>query len=69
MNGCAASPFRLIFRSCLLMMVLLLGGLHSAARSAEESLGTEARLRLIVEASAARDPDTLSPFMSHDANA
>lgn len=51
------------------LIVLLLTGLGAAALFAEEPLGPEATLRLIVEANAARDLDTLSEYMSHDADA
>ena len=52
-----------------LMLALLLTSLHPAGLSAEEALGPEATLRLIVEANAARDLETLSQYMSHDADA
>src|SRR5690349_9480418 len=51
------------------LIVFLLIVLGSAGLSAEESLGPEATLRLIVEANANRDLDTLSAYMSHDADA
>ena len=51
------------------LIVLLLTGLGAAALFSEEHLGPEATLRLIVDANAARDLDTLSEYMSHDADA
>ena len=48
------------------LIVFLLIVLGSAELSADESLGPEATLRLIVEANATRDLDTLSAYMSHD---
>jgi hypothetical protein len=51
------------------MIVLLLSSLDPTRLSAGEALGPEATLRLIVEANAARDLDTLSRYMSHDADA
>ena len=69
MNRCKALHFSVMSRSCVLMMVLLVGSLPSAAGSAGQSLGPEATLRLIVEANAARDLATLSQYMSHDADA
>ena len=69
MNSCKTSHFSVTPRSRVLMMVLLLASLSSAAWAAEEPLGPEATLRLIVEANAARDLDTMSRYMSHDADA
>ncbi len=69
MNRCKVSHFSVTPGSCVLMVILLLASLPSATGSAEESLGPEATLRLIVEANAARDLATLSRYMSHDADA
>ena len=52
-----------------LMLVLLLSSVETSRLSAGEVLGPEATVRLIVEANAARDLETLSQYMSHDADA
>jgi hypothetical protein len=51
------------------MVFLVLTALGPAGLWADESHGPEATLRLIVEANAARDLQTLSEYMSHDADA
>lgn len=51
------------------LMIALLLSLDPARLAAGEALGPEATMRLIVQANAARDLDTLSQYMSHDADA
>ena len=51
------------------VMLAILGGTAPARLFAGETLGPEATLRVIVEANAARDLDTMSRHMSHDADA
>jgi hypothetical protein len=51
------------------MLVILCSLTPAPQRLAEESLGPEATLRIIVEANAARDLATMSMYMSHDADA
>jgi hypothetical protein len=51
------------------MIVLLLSTVGPAGLMAGEALSPEATLRLVIEANAARDLETLSGYMSHDADA
>lgn len=55
--------------SALLSVLVMTCGLTSMTSSAEEPLGPEASLRILVEANAARDLATMSKYMSHDADA
>ncbi len=52
-----------------LLIVLMLSSVGPSGLMAREALSPEATLRLIVEANAARDLETLSEYMSHDADA
>ena len=70
MKSVSDSNFFCVIRCWGVSMILLfLIGLAPAGLSADESLGAEATLRLIVEANAARDLATMSNYMSHDADA
>jgi hypothetical protein len=69
MKSIGADGFPGLRRSGAMMMVLLLGTVDPTGLVAGEGLSPEATLRLIVEANAARDLETLSEYMSHDADA
>ena len=69
MKSIGANGFPGLRRSGAMMIVLLLGTVDPTGLVAGEGLSPEATLRLIVEANAARDLETLSEYMSHDADA